>query len=320
MIDFVAKRYWYFLLSVVILVPGIISLFAFGLKPSIEFSSGSTMTVQFDNAVNLTDLRSEMAALGHGDAVVQSVGQSGKEYLLRTRTLEPEQKDAQGNVIPSEKEAIEEALTARFGALKVVDYYSVSPTVASEIVQKTLFAAVIAAVGILLYITWAFRKVAKSFRYGVSAIIALAHDVILVVGTFALLGKLFNIEVDAMFIVGVLTVMGYSVHDTIVVFDRIRENLKRGTGYDLETTVNNSIMETLGRSLNTSLTTLFVLFALFLFGGTTIRNFVLVLILGIATGTYSSIFVAAQCLVVWEKGEIGRFFNRVLGKKQPAVS
>lgn len=326
MIDFVGKRYWYFLLSLVILIPGVVSLFAFGLKPGIEFSSGSTMAVQFEQQVSQTDLRAALADLGHGDAVVQAVGGGQTEYLLRTRTLRPEEKDAQGNIItPAEKEEVEAALTERFGPLGgsgggPVEYYSVSPTVASEIVQKTMYASIIAVVAILIYITWAFRKVAKSFRYGVSAVIAVAHDILLVVGVFALLGKVFNIEVDAMFIVGVLTVMGYSVHDTIVVFDRIRENLRRGSGYDLDTTVNNSIMETMGRSLNTSLTTLFVLLALFLFGGVTIRNFVLVLIIGITTGTYSSIFLAAQCLVVWEKGEVGRFFNRLSGKKQEAVS
>lgn len=307
MLDFVGKRYWYFLLSIVILVPGLISLIAFGLKPGIEFSSGSTMTLKFEQPVNQADLRAAFAEAGHADAISQSVGENS--YLIRTRMLKPEQKDAEGKVIAAEKEQIEQKLKDQFGVLTVLDFYSVSPIVASEIVRNTAIALIVASVAILLYITWAFRKVPKAFRYGVSAVVAMIHDVILVVGVFSLLGKFLNVEINAMFIVGVLTVIGYSVHDTIVVFDRIRENIKVSR-FDFPTTVNNSIMETLGRSLNTGLTTIFVLLALLFFGGVTIRDFILVLLIGIITGTYSSIFIASQLLVVWENGEVGRFFRK----------
>jgi preprotein translocase subunit SecF len=315
MLDFVGKRKWYFLFSALVILVGIVSLIAFGLKGGIEFTSGSTMTVDFEQTVEQADLRSEMANLGHDDAIIQRTGEG--DFLIRTKELEPEVRDPEtGEVItPAERDTIEEALGQRFGPLTVLDFYSVSPIVATEIGRNAAIAVIVATVGILLYITWAFRRLVKPLRFGVCAIVALIHDVLVVLGIFALLGGIMGIEIDAMFITGALTVIGYSVHDTIVVFDRIRENMAKRAGQNLEETINNSILETLGRSLNTSLTVLFVLLALYLFGGATIQNFVLVLIIGVITGTYSSVCIAAQLLIVWQNREIPSLFRRLRSRR-----
>jgi preprotein translocase subunit SecF len=175
-----------------------------------------------------------------------------------------------------------------------------------------------ACIGILAYLSFAFRKVRNPWRYGTCAVLALAHDALLVLGVFSILGRLFHIELDALFITAVLTVIGFSVHDTIVVFDRIRENLQRYLGESFNTVVNHSLTQTLGRSLNTSITVLLTLVTLYLFGGVTIRTFVLALIVGIAAGTYSSIFNASMLLVVWENGDLGRLFGR--GKRAQVAS
>ena len=169
---------------------------------------------------------------------------------------------------------------------------------------------VIAALAILIYMTWAFRRVPSPFRYGVSAIVALIHDVLVVMGIFSLCGRYFDLEVNAMFIAGILTIIGYSVHDTIVVFDRVRENLIRGIGPNLGATINISIQDTIGRSLNTSLTLLFTILALMIFGGPTILDFLVVLLIGIIVGTYSSIWIASQILLIWENGDLGRMMRR----------
>ena len=311
MLDFVGKRKWYFLFSALVILIGVISLIAFGFKGGIEFTSGSTMTIDFEQTVEQADLRDEMANLGHDDAIIQRTGEG--DFLIRTRELEPEVRDPEtGEVItPSEQKMIGEALEQRFGPLEVKDVYTVSPIMAREIGRNAAIAVGVAAVGILLYITWAFRRLVKPFRFGVCAIVTLVHDVIVVLGMYALLGAFYDMEITVMFIMGILAIIGYSVNNTIVVFDRIRENMAKRSGRDIEETVNNSIMETLGRSLNTSLTTLFVLLALFLFGGATIHNFVLVLIIGVISGTYSSVCIASQLVIEWETGGLGRLFRRL---------
>jgi len=192
---------------------------------------------------------------------------------------------------------------------------SVSASVAGETTLRAFLAVIAASVFILLYIWFSFRKVAKPWRYGACAIIALLHDVLVVLGVFSILGWLLNIQVDTLFITAVLTVVGFSVHDTIVVFDRIRENMQRRTSETFDQVVNASLVQTMARSLNTSLTVLFTLSALTLFGGVTIRTFTLALLVGIFSGTYSSIFNASMLLVIWEKGELG--FNRFNRKRTP---
>jgi len=190
--------------------------------------------------------------------------------------------------------------------------YEVSPSVASDTIRNSVFAVLAAAVLILLYIAFSFRKVAKPWRYGACAIFALLHDVLVVIGIFSILGWAFHIQVDSLFITALLTVVGFSVHDTIVVFDRIRENMQRRTSETFDEVVNASLVQTLARSLNTSLTVIFTLSALTLFGGTgSVHNFTLALLIGIVSGTYSSIFNASMLLVIWEKGE----FNFGRGKR-----
>lgn len=313
MIDFVGRRNWFFLISGVLILIGIVFLIPagpFGLAWGIEFTSGSVMTLSFEQEVTQSELQEQMASLGHSEAIIQGIGEG--EFLIRTSKLAEEVEDPETGGIVSEEEAIRRALEARFGPVEILSSYDISPSMARGIVGNATIAVTVAAVGILLYVTWAFRRVMKSFRFGVCAIVALAHDVLIVLGIYAFLGSFYLMEVDAMFIAGVLTVIGYSVNDTIVVFDRIRENRVKSPGSPLETVVNNSITETLGRSLNTALTTLFVVLALFLFGGATIHNFVLVLLVGIIVGTYSSICIASPLLVAWERGELGRLFRRII--------
>jgi preprotein translocase subunit SecF len=313
--DFVANRRWFFRASGVVILIGLISMLysfiAFGspVRQGIEFTSGSMMTIRFEQQVDQGALREEMAQLGHDEAIIQRTGEG--DYIVRTRELAPEERDpATGEVTtPSERAQLEEALEARFGALTVLDFSSVTPTVSTETRDVATIAVAVASVGILLYITWAFRKLVRSFRFGVCALIALLHDVVVVLGIFSLLGILVGMEINAMFVTGILTVIGYSVNDTIVVFDRVRENMSKGFAGSLESIVNRSIIETLPRSLNTSLTTIFVLLALFLFGGSTIHTFILVLLLGIIVGTYSSIGVASQLVVVWERRGLGGLFR-----------
>ncbi|MFQ5925791.1 MAG: protein translocase subunit SecF, partial [Dehalococcoidia bacterium] len=301
MINFVGRRNWYFLISGIIILIGIIFLTPagpFGLAWGIEFTSGSMMILSFEQEVEQAELQEEMATVGHSEAIIQGTGEG--TFIVRTSKLEEEVRDPETGEMMTEEDAIRRALEERFGPVEILSSYDISPSMARSIASNAAIAVAFAAVGILLYITWAFRRLMRPFRFGVFAIVALVHDVLIVLGIYAFFGAFFLMEIDVMFITGVLTVIGYSVNDTIVVFDRIRENIAKSPGGRLETTVNNSIMETLGRSLNTSLTTLFVLLALFLFGGVTIHNFILVLLVGVITGTYSSIFIASQLLIVWE--------------------
>ncbi len=295
-IDFVRRRMWYFLISAVIIVPGIISLAIFHLKPGVDFQSGTSMTLHFSGTVEQDRLRQVLAEQGYREVTIQRT-QEG-DFLLRTEFITPDQQE---KLISSLEQSLGSQVT-------VSDSYKVDPIVAGETGRNAVIAVIAAAVFILLYIAWAFRKMPKPLRWGTCAVIALIHDVLLILGVFSFLGWVAGVEIDALFITGMLTVVGYSVHDTIVVFDRIRENTRRGISRDFEVTVNASIMQTLSRSLNTALTVLFVAVALFLFGGITIRYFILVLLIGIITGTYSSIFNASQLLVVWDTHKWGRLF------------
>lgn len=322
MLDFVAKRNWYYLLSLLFIIPGGISLLIPpALVPGIEFTSGTTFTIQFSQPVAQDALRAFLAQQGFPDAIIQRTG--GDQYLIRTRTLREEVRDDAGNLVAQgDRDRLFSAMTERFGSFRVLDYNSVSPTIAAETVRNAAIAVAAASVAILLYIAFAFRQVSNPFRYGVCAILAMVHDVLVVLGIFSILGKVAGVEVDSMFITAMLTVIGFSVHDTIVVFDRIRENLKRHGTANFAAVVNHSIMQTIGRSINTSVTVLFTLLALYLFGGTPTRTFVLALMIGVISGTYSSIFNAAQLLVTWEEGDLPRFFRRLRGQRpepQPAA-
>jgi len=296
MFDIIGKRFWFFLISGIIILISIASLATFGLKSGIEFSSGSILVVSFENEVEHQQLRDAIADLDYPNAIIQSTGKA--EFLIRTGELSSEA-----------KAQLEDELTLRFGNFTETQFYSVSPMVAAETTNNAGIAVAIAAIGILLYVTWAFRRMPKPFHYGTCAIIALVHDALVALGVFSILGGILNWQINLMFITGVLAVIGYSVNNTVVIFDRIRENLKMGVNADFEIVVNNSLVETLSRSLNTSLTTLIVVLALLLFVGVSIQNFVVVLIIGIIAGTFSSICIAPALLVVWDKGEWGRFLQ-----------
>jgi preprotein translocase subunit SecF len=305
MFDFVAHRKYFYLLSAIFLVPGIISLLLpGGLNPGIDFTSGTIMTVQFDNPVTSDQLRAAFDQLGHPEAIIQQ--SNGNTFVIRTRPLVQAQQSDSGDVSNSERQQIEQALTAQFGPMQITNLDQVSPLIAEQIVRLAVLAVAAASVFILGYLWWAFNKVSHPIRYGTTAIVALLHDALIVLGIFSILGRLFpaEVELEATFIVAVLTVIGFSVHDTIVVFDRVRENFIRRSGDRFEDVVNHSLAQTMTRSLNTSLTVILTLVVLFLFGGVTIHTFVLALLVGITTGTYSSIFIASMLLVSWHFGEL----------------
>ncbi len=297
MTNIVGKRFWFFLAAGVVILFCIISLGRFGLKPGIELSSGSLLTVNFEQTVNEADLKQELANLGYSGAIVQETGEGS--FLIRTSELTSQAKTE-----------LEASLANRFGLVTEAEFYSVSPMVAAETARNAGIAIGIACIGILLYVTWAFRKMPHPFRYGTCAIIALGHDALVALGIFSVLGGTLGWEINLMFITGILAVLGYSINNTVVVFDRIRENLILGVSSEFETVVNRSLVETLSRSLNTSLTTMLVVLALLFFVGATIQNFTVVLLIGIIAGTFSSICIAPNLLIVWERGEWARLFKR----------
>jgi preprotein translocase subunit SecF len=297
MIDFVGKKQRFFLISWILVITGIASLIisqvqlGTPLRLGTDFAGGTSMTLQFDPAVEQSRLREEMAKLGYGEATIQNAGEG--TFIIHTQEITSDEAH----------ELVEELGAALNSQVEIGDYYLASPTVGAKAARSAVIAVIVASIGMLFYIVWAFRRMPKPFRWGSCAVIALVHDVFITVGIFSLLGLLIGLEIDALFITGLLTVVGYSINNIVVIFDRIRENKAKGISSDFALTVNSSIVETLGRCLNTSLTTLFVILALFLFGGATIHYFVLVLLLGVIIGTYDSICVAGPLLVVWEKGE-----------------
>ena len=264
----------------------------------VDFSSGTALTVQFENSVELAQLRGQLADLGYPKAVVQPTGEN--EFFIRLEELSSEETN---NLTLGLESGLDTQIT-------VNSLYSVSPTVAVTTVRNTAIAIAVAAIGILLYIAWAFRKMPKPFSWGACAVIALLHDLLIVIAIFSILGWVANVEIDALFVTGVLSVVGISVNNIVVVFDRIRENVKRGAAKEFTKIANFGINESVGRSLNTSIATLFVIVAMLLLGGTTIFNLVLALLIGIATGVYSSLCIAGQLLVMWDTGEFGRLFSR----------
>ena len=296
--DFVGKRFWFFIISSLVIAPGIVFLIlAPGLNPGIDFTGGSSMTLRFSEESNIEQeqVRDQLIDLNYPEATVQNLGDNS--FFIRTKELNEEAKDALvTNITYSLDEGAENVLQG---------FDLVSPIVAQETVMNALWAIIAAAVGIFFYIWWAFRNVPSPLRYGLAAIVALIHDTIIVIGIFAILGELMDMEVNTMFLIALLTVIGYSVNDTIVVFDKIRENVLIYSNREFPEIVNLSISETLGRSLNTSFTLLITLIALVLFGGATIREFLFVLLIGVAAGTYSSIAIASQVLVSWDQKSIG---------------
>ncbi len=309
MLNIVGKRYWYFGFSLLIIIPGLISLILFGLRLSIDFTGGSLWQLKFTQptvAIQPADVKGIFSAAGFDEAVVQTSKSSTTDDTIIVRA---KQIDA------TQKADLQSRLQARYGDFVEQRFDNVGPAVGAEVTRNAGIAVGLAAIAILIYISIAFRKVPNSFRYGACAVIALIHDALVVLGLMSLAGHFLGWEVDSLFLTALLTVIGFSVHDTIVVFDRIRENISRYRSQDFETIVNRSIIETLDRSINTQLTVLFTLTALALLGGITVRIFVVTLLIGILSGTYSSIFNASPLLVVWENGEIGNFVRRFTGNR-----
>ena len=324
MINFLKYRYLYLIISLAVLVPGIASLAMWGLAPSIDFVGGTIIEIQ-KSGVEMSNL---MDALQKQNIEIESIKEETDTYIIRSKPIdrsqweeakhaledvgrpadsdEPvfEQDTGEENVETSAEESVaEDALTFDGQALHASDsadfagsvvelrFETVGPILGAELLRKTMVAAALAVVGILLYVAWAF----KNIRYGVSAILALFHDMLVVIGIFSLLGHFYGVEVDVLFVTAVLTTMSFSVHDTIVVFDRIRESLRRDN-LPFDVTVNKALTETMSRSVNNSMTIAFMLLALVLLGGETIKWFSVALLIGTISGTYSSPFVATQLL------------------------
>lgn len=293
MLNIIGKKNWYFLISLLVIIPGIMSLFMWGLQLSIEFTGGSRLTLVFPQKVNEQTISSVKQVFQEENIQDVLVQPSGNQLVIRTKPMN-EKQDA----------VILNKINNKVGKFQQESFETIGPTIGNEITLNALKAIVVASVLIVFYIAWSFRSVPKplsSWRFGICAIIALLHDVLLLVGIFSILGHFFHVEVDSLFVTALLTVIGFSVHDTIVVFDRIRENTRRITGMSFAQLVNDSILQTLVRSLNTSFTAILVLLTLLIFGGETMRWFVIALLIGIISGTYSSIFNAAPLLVTWQE-------------------
>jgi protein-export membrane protein SecD/preprotein translocase SecF subunit len=309
--DFVRRRGFYFLLSALVLVPGMISLaIPPHLKTGIEFSSGATFTLDFANdAVTQDQVQTALTELGHGEARVQTT--TVGTFIVRTKELNVAPGPPLGPTPPSERDALEAGLKQRLGDFKTLNFNQVSSIISSSIVYDAIIAVLFAAAAILVYITWSFRNIPKSYRYGIAAVVAALHDAGFVIGSFSILGHIFGTEIDSLFITGVLTVIGFSVHDTIVVFDRIRENVATNPGVRFDEVVNSSLTETLARSINTSGTVVLTVIALLLLSTGSIDVLLIALLIGIISGAYSSIFIASQVLVSWEDGDFDPFFNAI---------
>ena len=308
--NFSERRPWFFLISFLVILPGIIFLIlAPGLNPGIDFTGGSSLTMQFPEGseANQKAIREKLKVIGYPESTVQNLGNSIIDeerydlFFLRTKTLDETKKDE-----------LVDTLNSQFSPEQtntLLSFDLVSAVIAQETVINACWAVLAAALGIFFYVWWAFRKVPRPIRYGLAAIVALVHDTLIVVGIFAILGYFLDTEVNTMFLIAILTVIGYSVNDTIVVFDKIRENVLTYTNRPFPEVVNLSISETMSRSLNTSFTLLVTLLALLLFGGATIREFLYVLIIGVIVGTYSSIAIATQVLVSWDQKTIGKLIS-----------
>lgn len=290
---FIKYKWIYFALSILLMLPGLYFLLRHGLKLSIDFTGGTLLEIQTEKQVS-SDTLHQIAASEHLE--LGSVQTSPDNiYLLRLKAISQDQFDA-----------FKKSLSPQTGNITDKRFETVGPLVGAEMTKNALLAVVVASLFIVIYLAWSFREIPKpysSWKFGASAVIALIHDVLIVVGMFSLFGEIWGVEIDSLFVTALLTIIGFSVHDSIVVFDRVRENLVKLPRSTFEQVVDFSITETLNRSLNTSLTVILTLTSLILFGGETIRWFVVALLIGIASGTYSSIFNAAPILVLWEQKE-----------------
>lgn len=292
MYKIINKRKYFYVFSGTLVVLSVIALSVWGLKYGLDFTGGTLMEVKVNQEVSSGDIKAVLNEAGVGEAVVTQT--QNNSFLIRY-----------GNSDDERNQAVLAKLHEKYSELENTRLDYIGPSISSELKSKAVWALTVAVFGIALYIAYAFRKVSRpveSWKYGVGAVVALVHDVLITVGIFAVLGHFLNVEVDSTFIAALLTILGFSVHDTIVVYDRTRENLLRGGAKEaFDETVNRSLNETMARSINTSLTVIITLLAIFIFGGESIKNFTLALLIGITFGTYSSIFVASALMVDWWK-------------------
>ena len=301
MLNILGKRYLYFLVSLIVIIPGFIVMAIFGMPLAIDFTGGSLLEVTFENSTlpATADVVQLYTELGITDVKVTTSGEN--LLIIRSSFLDETQ-----------RAAVVEAMQTKFNTTVVIQKFdSVGPTIGEQVTSRAGLAIAVAALGVVLFITFAFRGIQNAFRYGICAIIAMMHDIMVVVSISAIGGHFFGWQVDSLFLTALLTVIGFSVQDKIVVFDRVRENINIFRKLDFEKLVNHSIVQTLQRSINTQLmTSEFLLLAMALFGGVTLREFAVILLVGLFSGTYSSIFIAAPILVVWEKKEWRTWFGR----------
>lgn len=301
MLNILGKRYWFFLLSLLVIVPGLLIMAIYGMPLAIDFTGGSLLEVKFTNATlpstaDVVDLYKE---LGITDTKITTSGTD--TLIIRSSFLDDTQRAA----------VIDKMQTKFNTTVEIQKFDSVGPTIGEQVTRRAGLAVGVAALAVVIFIWFSFRGLPNALRYGICAIIAMLHDILVVVSISAIGGHFFGWQVDSLFLTALLTVIGFSVQDKIVVFDRVRENNNIYRKLDFEKLVNHSIVQTLQRSINTQLmTSEFLLLALALFGGVTLREFSVILLIGLFSGTYSSIFIAAPILVVWEKKEWRTWFHR----------
>jgi preprotein translocase subunit SecF len=304
--NIIKNRYVYFLISLLVIIPGIVFMILnwinvkTPLPLAIDFTGGSLLEVQFSGTRPSADVVKNIFLEVAPDTAPTIQPLDNNAYSIRSKRIEDTTK---GQIVAALEKKTGDTIT-------VPSFSSVSPSIGSEVTRAAGFAIFLAALAMLAYISYAFRGVDHAVRYGTAAVVAMLHDVFVVLGVEAILAYFLHWEADALFLTALLTVIGFSVHDSIVVFDRVRENSHVYRRVPYETLVNHSIVQTLDRSINTQLTVMFTLFALALFGGDSIRHFVIILLVGIFSGTYSSIFNAAPILVVWENREWQNWFRR----------
>ena len=291
MYQIIPKRKYFYLFSGMLALLAVLAISFWGLKLGIDFKGGSLLTLNFPKTVDANQVKNDISGFNLPSLTVQTMGD--KQIVLRTLSTDKDLKDK-----------VVSKLKTDFGNISEESYQTIGPTVSSDLTNKAIWAVILAAIVIVLYVAYAFRgvpKPASSWRFGICAIAALLHDLLITTGVAAILGHFVPwMEIDSLFITALLTILGFSVHDTIVVFDRFRENLKRNPGGDFAKLANESVVQTLSRSINTSVTTIMVLLSLFLLGGTSVKGFVFTLLFGILIGTYSSIFNATPLLVTWQ--------------------
>ena len=283
-------RLSFFSISGIVIIIGFIFIILGGLNPGIDFTGGSTLTLKIPNVDSSSEVRNSLSNTQYDNSIIQNFGNN--TFFIRTVMINDDQKKnilQNLDTITPDKD------------VEVLSFDLISPLIANETVVNAIWAVLAATIGIFIYIWWAFRNVPNPVRYSVVAIIALLHDTLIVVGIFALLGFFLDYEINTMFIIAFLTVLGYSVNDSIVVLDRLRSNTIDFGGMRLSQMVDLSISQTFGRSLNTSITLLVTLLAMYIFGGDTLKPFILVLMVGVISGTYSSIAIATQILVIWDE-------------------